>query len=234
MAIVETSYDTVSAAAAILRLKIDHVAQGAAVVISSDGSTYAGAGDQITHAGSGAGGLDNSSAYFVLRRTGVPDFLFQRGASSQYWDVLWSVTGAFAGGDATSRPTAVDERLVIDSNTMGLFSNTTLDTVVIVIEDAAPGRWAMHVQQGSDDFHYSEVGSADHPIMIYNQGFSGGVFFSESDATAWTDIVSMLNVSSGTPGDGGTDPVPPTRTGDTHDMTRYRKVYPITRQRPRS
>lgn len=91
---------------------------GWTVPLSSDGTTYNGGGDQIAQAAAGPNGLDNPSAWFVVR---TPDsshsFMFQRSYlgyggdpidDSKYWRVKVSTAG-FAGGNATVAPAAPDE-----------------------------------------------------------------------------------------------------------------------------
>lgn len=92
-------------------------AAGWTVPASSDGTTYNAAGDQITHAGSGANGLANNSAWFVLRSpNGAVYFSIQRGTSDTATRVKVA-RAAFAAGspDATHTPataTATDQILM--------------------------------------------------------------------------------------------------------------------------
>jgi len=81
------------------------------VTISSDGTTF-GAGDNITHAGSGAGGLDNSGAWFVLRDPdGNREIEFASYPGYNYfWWCMYSKGCLFTGGGATTRATATDEK----------------------------------------------------------------------------------------------------------------------------
>lgn len=82
------------------------------VTRSSDGTTF-GAGDNITHAGTGAGGLNNNGAWFVLRD---PDSnreieFANYGSSLTYlWYCMYSKGSLFTGGGATTRATATDEK----------------------------------------------------------------------------------------------------------------------------
>lgn len=81
------------------------------VTRSGDGTT-GGSGDYITHSGSGAGGLNNNDAWFVLRDPdGNREILFQRSSSgSAYWKLLYSKGCMFTGGTGSSRATATDEK----------------------------------------------------------------------------------------------------------------------------
>jgi hypothetical protein len=212
VALIETNYTSIADAAAMYAFKGDMVAQGWAVAISSDGTTYNGAGDQISSSGSGAGGIDNANVYFLLRRTGAPDFLFERGGDSSTWTIYFSESAAFAGGDATSRPTAGDERVGFDGGSWALFQTTTLASVDVAVEDASPYRWGLRsVGGGGEDVFAASIGAtAAHPIVVQNIAFSGGVFYAESDAEAWADVTDMIGVAVGGGGGGGgdtTDPV---------------------------
>src|SRR5688572_11676863 len=121
MPITETTYSSITDAAAMFNLKEDMKAGGWSVAISSDGTTYNGSGDVITTSATGAGGIDNADAYFVLRRDDCPDWLIERRTDAQAWDFSHSITGAFAGGNATTPPTAGDEVLAFLGGTYLLF-----------------------------------------------------------------------------------------------------------------
>src|SRR5688572_23586724 len=106
-------------ALAMFALKEALVDEGWIVVSSSDGSTYNAAGDQITTGASGAGGLDNSDAWFRLR---MPEYqgrerelMVQRGGSGQSWRIAYSHEDTFDSGtpDATTIPEATDQEFVL-------------------------------------------------------------------------------------------------------------------------
>lgn len=88
---------------------------------SGDGlASYSAIGDVITSDGAGANGMANPGAWFRLQvPNGAHEWLFQRGADSRTWTVLYSVA-RFTGGSpsATTRPTATDEVLKWDNATM--------------------------------------------------------------------------------------------------------------------
>ncbi len=93
---------------------------------SSDGTTFNASGDVITQAAAGAGGLDNSLAWFVVRSPdSAHSFCFQRASlgyggtpldDSKYWRIKVSVAG-FTGGSATQVPAAIDEGLLAGTET---------------------------------------------------------------------------------------------------------------------
>ena len=81
---------------------------GWTVTSSGDGlSLFSGSGDVISNGGSGAGGLQNTRAWFAIRSPdGVNAFTFQTvtATSSNYSRVKWSPGGTFTGGNATTTP----------------------------------------------------------------------------------------------------------------------------------
>lgn len=95
-------------------------ARGWTVPASSDGLTYNASGDQITSAASGAGGMDNNSAWFRLQDpAGVRERLFQRGTNNKNWRDKYSRASKFTGGSpgATTAPTAADQGHVQGADT---------------------------------------------------------------------------------------------------------------------
>lgn len=206
MAILETDYTALTGPQGMFRFKADMVAGGWAVAISSDGTTYNGSGDQITTNGTGAGGINNANAYFLLRRTGAPDWLITRGADGDNWSIFSSTTAAFAGGNATTRPTAGDEYGQFSPFTYQMFTGTF--DVEIRVEDTSPFRWAI---RPTYDTYYSSIGAVDRVVFLYNLAAQGGFFnvATFDDQDAWLDVESMLAATSG--GGGGpsdtTDPV---------------------------
>jgi len=97
---------------------------GWTVVASSDGTTYNASGDESTSGSAGAGGLNNSLAWFRIREPGtnLREFTFQKDSSQTYnWRIKYSGgpgTG-FTGGSpsATQTPSATDEIILQGSGT---------------------------------------------------------------------------------------------------------------------
>lgn len=87
---------------AVFDLKTLLKTAGWTVPQSSDGLTYNGSGDQISHGGAGANGMDNASAWFVVQMPGSSrSFCLQRYNSSgygSYWRVKYSKAAGFTGG----------------------------------------------------------------------------------------------------------------------------------------
>jgi hypothetical protein len=95
-------------------------AQTWTVPSSSDGTTYFSASDGLTTGASGAGGLANSNAWFVVQIPGgTKQFCFQRGTTNQVWRVKYSFLAGFSGGTpGISRvPSATDERVLLGGGT---------------------------------------------------------------------------------------------------------------------
>lgn len=120
-------------AVAVYNLKTALKAQGWTVPRSSDGTTYLSSGDQITSGSSGANGLANSSAWFVIQMptaNGVNrQFCFQRSTSQNtQWRVKYSYSAGFTGGSpsATVTPTATDQVVIQGAGTDGSPSYSTI------------------------------------------------------------------------------------------------------------
>ena len=110
------------------------LAAGWTVPSSSDGTTYNSSGNQISSAGSGAGGLDNNSAWFRVRDPGGRrEYVFQRGTNSGAWRVTFSELTKFSTGSPSTTvvPSATDGQILIGGGTDGspTFSALWLDAV---------------------------------------------------------------------------------------------------------
>lgn len=141
----------------IFQLKQFLKLQGWAVTKSSDGTTYNLSGDQITHNGTGAGGMGNVNAWFVIQMPGATrSFCFQCDAQgTQYWRVRYSYLG-FSGGSpsATTAPTATDQLWIQTNDGANYNSNTYWDynrgtaNVILCAQDTAPyGFWMSAMAQ---------------------------------------------------------------------------------------
>jgi len=134
-----TNQTPATCAVAIYNLKTLLKLVGWTVPRSSDGSTYNSSGDQISSGGSGAGGMDNARAWFIVQApSGGKQFCFQRqntvGANSSYpWRMKYSRNVGFSGGSpsATVTPSAADEQILLGAGTDAsptfatLFATTT-------------------------------------------------------------------------------------------------------------
>lgn len=93
---------------------------GWTVSCSSDGTNYNPSGNQISSSGSGAGGLNNDYAWFVVRDPGGRrEYAFQRGTSANAWRVSFSESARFTedSPNETIVPTADDAKPLIGSGT---------------------------------------------------------------------------------------------------------------------
>lgn len=121
---------------------------GWSIVSSGDGlAAFSSTGDIITTASSGAGGLDNTGAWFVLRcPDGLREFLWQRGTNSGSWLILYSRALHFSGGNATTRAAALDAGVVLGSTDVPAsavasthLNNNTLGVITHYCADDADG-----------------------------------------------------------------------------------------------
>lgn len=115
-----TNLTPASGPEAIYALKRLLKAAGWTVTRSSDGTTYNASADIITSGLSGAGGLGNNNAWFVLQApAGGRQIVIQRGTSNINWAAHYSKAAGFTGGSptATVRSTATDEQALLGAGT---------------------------------------------------------------------------------------------------------------------
>jgi hypothetical protein len=140
---VATSAEVVFALKTLLKLA------GWDVPNSGDSLTYFPASDGITGAGAGAGGLNNSTAWFRIRgpATMSPrrEFVFQRGTTERAWWIRVSAEDTFVGGapSATVAPTATDQENLHGTVAAGtaLFAVAATYKFHMAADDAAPFTW---------------------------------------------------------------------------------------------
>lgn len=124
---------------------------GATVTRSSDGTTYNAAADIITQASTGANGMANNNAWFVLAWPDGRQWLVMRGTSNVNWLVMVSHSAGFTGGSpsATRRSTATDEQFRAGGGTdavptfTGVFATDGTYKQHIIYDNAAPYAWHM-------------------------------------------------------------------------------------------
>lgn len=90
---------------------------GWTVTKSSDGLTYNSGGDQITHSGSGAGGMNNTNAHATLREPGGRREICFQWTTAMLCRIKYSALARFTGGtpSATRVPSATDEQVIAGS-----------------------------------------------------------------------------------------------------------------------
>ena len=148
----------VSQAAAIYDLKEAMKAAGYLVRGSGDGiATASAVGDIITTAASGAGGMDNTNAWFTIRQpatgaapyAGTREWTFQRGTLSYAWFVQYSgpsTTFDQTTGNATTRPTLLDTQYLM--NVTGSGSQTNILPTFLNFT------YQIRVGDAAEDFHW--------------------------------------------------------------------------------
>jgi len=118
MSLVFTANTTpATGAVAIFSLKALLKSVGWTVPRSSDGLTYNSSGDQITSSGSGAGGMNNASAWFVIVPPGgTAQYCFQLGATTS-WRIFTTrfstLTAGTPSATQTPAPVSVTDRIYL-------------------------------------------------------------------------------------------------------------------------
>lgn len=130
----------------MFNLKTALKAQGWTVPRSSDGTTYNSTGDQITTGASGAGGMANNSAWFVIQApAGGRQLCIQRATANTTWWVRYSFSAGFTGGSpaATVAPTATDQQNLAGTSVTGIAIFPTDNTyrTQTIVDSASPYGW---------------------------------------------------------------------------------------------
>lgn len=106
---------------AIFQMLTLWVASGCTITKSGDGlALFSNTSNILTSGATGAGGLGNSNAWFVVAFGGGEEWCFQRNAvGTNYWRIKVSRAAGFSGGTPSSTrvPAATDERLLCGSGT---------------------------------------------------------------------------------------------------------------------
>jgi len=107
----DTNSIPATGAVCLFKLRTALVTAGWTQVDSGDGLALHSAG-AVTSGASGASGLGNSTAWFVVRDpNSVRSFCWQRGSTNLVWRTKYSASAGFTGGSptATQVPSATDE-----------------------------------------------------------------------------------------------------------------------------
>jgi hypothetical protein len=94
------------------------------VVSSGDSISFNLSGDIITSGNSGSGGLYNNGSWFVIQSPSSRQFVFQQTSANNFF-IGYSKNGLYTGGDSTTRPTATDENVLL--NTSGFLYASVYD-----------------------------------------------------------------------------------------------------------
>ncbi len=211
----------------ILQLKTMLKAAGWLVMSSSDGTTYNSSGDQITQSGTGAGGINNTNAWFRIRCplvNGVNrEFTLQRTNTDTSWRIKYSYSTFFTGGTpgATRTPSATDEGVVLGSGTDAsptggiLFSTQSVKYSLITVGDVSDG-YTFFSHAGELDttncsvFYFDKITSGSmssgdvDPYLIYVRGSAFNNVDSSYYSSGWyrknLSAEAFLNWSSSTYG----------------------------------
>ena len=166
------------------------LAAGATKVADSDGTTYSAVGTQVTSGASGANGLANPSAWFVMQLPSGEQLCFQRGTTHLLWRIKYSAISGFSGGSpgATRVPSAADESLRLGGGT-----------------DAAPTYISWWATDATYKLYGRAGGAADGfwiASVINAGGAAGAGMFVDpvTNANALDQAPAVIHISVGTSG----------------------------------
>lgn len=197
-----------TASQVFFRLKAVLKAAGWTVSSSSDGTTYNASGDQITHAGTGAGGMENASAWYVVREPGGRREWCIQHTTAMLYRCKYSALTRFGAGSpsATRVPAATDEQTIAGSGsdatpTGGSFFNSSTARLHIIansnpIAGCYPFVFFMTVSPGTTEFSgalwQEPVAPGSFDVLdadpcIVGAGLSGGGIagFTSSASKTW-------------------------------------------------
>jgi len=146
-----TNQSYANGALAVFNLKAQLKINSWVVKRSSDGTTFNASGDQITTGASGANGMANDNAWFVIEQpvavAGVKrQWMFMRGSSgNEFWTIRYSQSAGFTGGSATVPATAADHQFMYGTEVVSgspLFS-TGNRRVSMMNDSTTPYGWIM-------------------------------------------------------------------------------------------
>lgn len=126
---------------------------GWTVTQSSDGTTYNSSGDQITHSGSGAGGMNNTNAHWTVREPGGRREICFQNTTGTLCRVKYSALSRFTGGSpsATRVPAAADEQVIAgsgsDASPVGgsFFNSANLRYHIVCLDSPIGGAYAFYM-----------------------------------------------------------------------------------------
>lgn len=189
---------------------------GWTVVKSSDGIATFGPGDNIVSSGSGAGGIQNTGAWVVMREPsglGGRELCWSTNASAQ-WLIRYSRSDGFTtAGTLTVAPTSpTDSQFVWDNAGAPIWAywNTAPQSVVMSVSDAPHnGAYPFHLhintRNGYSNTQFGmsailegteEVGDTD-PVLFYGVTASSFSEYSVPNSRAWTRYQELTGRSWG-------------------------------------
>jgi len=190
--ITDVNNNGINGSAAIFRLKAVLKAAGWTVTQSSDGTTYNASGDQISIEGAGAGGMENTNAWFEIQDpAGGRELSIQRGTTNVAWRIKYSALDTFSAGSpgatqvgATAGGPGDDEQILHGAGTDAsptfstLFASASTFYWHVIAQDAATGPvgnesypfWAFATHDGSGEIRttiFCEVMDPDsYPALV--------------------------------------------------------------------
>ncbi len=186
-------------AGAIFLLKENLKTAGWSILSSSDGTTYVQGSDQITLSGSGAGGMANTNAWFIIQS---PDanykrqFSFQRSTLNTSWRIKYSGVAGFTSGtvNATTTPSAVDQGFLCGA---GLDGSPTYGILF-----PADGTYRFHTAAGGADENYpfymltSQAGTTTLRTALCLETMASGSFAAADPDPALTYVDYELTTNT--------------------------------------
>lgn len=148
---------------------------GWTVLSSSDGITYNSIGDQITHSGTGANGMNNNYAWFRIEDpASLREYVIQRYTNHYQWKWHYSASDGFTGGapDFDTIPTANDMKGIAENDTA--FRN--------IFPPSGPWRIHFAAENAAHNGVYSWWYSSTGPSSYTGTGLCDAIDLNTSDS----------------------------------------------------
>jgi hypothetical protein len=131
---------------------------------SGDGTTLHPPGDSVSHGGTGARGLGNTTAWVRLQDPGGGrEIVIQRMSNDTNWSLVYSPSAKFiTGGSATIAPTAADQYFII--NNVSTIQPTTNSRHHCWASDAAPYPFYLIAYKAGGEGFYTHLTMMDEII----------------------------------------------------------------------
>ncbi len=128
--------------------------------MDSDGTTYSATGTQVTHGGTGTGGLGNTNAWVRIQSpptnggtivNQTREFIIQRGSAGTAWRIKYSASALFTGGSPAAgvSSSSTDELWMVGA---GTDASPTYNTLFVT-----DGGYLTHIVCGGAAENYSFV-----------------------------------------------------------------------------
>jgi hypothetical protein len=211
---------------AIFNVKACALAAGWSVPKSGDATSYFSSSDGLTTSSSGAGGLGNAGAWFIIRDPAAArEFCFQRGTDTT-WRIKYSASAHFTGGSPAAgvTPSATDEVVLHGGGTdaspsySALLGTNNTYRWNVGFDNAAPyGFWAAGFLTGGSALSGAiilepVVGDAADTdpcvIFTFNGAWNSASYYGTSGTRGWlsnthTTSSNFVTIAAGTIYDNG-------------------------------